>query len=316
MDMERSNPPGSELQPLIPRIREAMAERSLSQNDVARQIDMSASALSAFLAERYKGDNVEMERKLSTWLNDLPASADLKAIIARIRAFTETPTSREILRTTHLAKTIGAIVTVAATSGVGKSITLNHFEKATPAVWRCQFDPTTKGSAYAVLGEVAKAVGIVELPPRPDTLRRDIVTRIEQRQGLLICDEAQHLSPEGFETIRTLHDRSGVGVLFAGHADLADKVATLPQLDGRVSAPLHIAKAKPADVDALLAAWGCECKRTRSFLRQFAGQATGLRRIARAYELAAIYAFGEGEPLSFEHVQQAWSALAAHTHAA
>lgn len=316
MDKERDTLQRSTLQPLIGRIREAMAERSLSQNDVARQIDMSPSAVSGFLAERYKGDNAEMERKLTAWLNEAPVNPDLDAIISRIQAFTETPTSREILRVVRLAKSIGVIATVAATSGIGKSITLTNFRNLTPAVWYCQFSPDTKGSAYAVLLEVAKAVGIVEPALRPDALRRDIVARIEKRQGLLICDESQHLTNDGFETIRTLHDRAGTGILFAGHADLADRVAKLPQLDGRVSAPLRIAAAKAADVDALLVAWGCECSLTRDFLRQFAGMATGLRRIACVYKLAAIYAFGDGATVSFDHVQKAWNALNERTLAA
>lgn len=312
MDRTEAIPPQPDLQQLAEPFREVIATRGLTQAEVARQIDVSASSLSSFLAGRYKGDNEEMVRKLTVWRDGVAAGDGLIAIVARIRAYTETPTSRSILSTVEFAKTVGAVVSIATTPGVGKSITLKHYADRTPAVWSCTFSKDTR-SVYATLEEVATAIGMVEKPARPDQLRREIVRRIERTRGLLICDEAQNLSPDGFETIRTLHDRANVGVLFAGHTDLADRIARLPQLDGRVSAPLRIAKAKPADVDALLIAWGSECKRTRDFLRQYAGQSTGLRRIARAYELSAIYAAGDAAPIDFDHVRRAWSALAGQT---
>lgn len=307
--MEEPIPLPPQHQQIVEAVRQAMAERALPQGDVARQIDMSASALSSFLAGRYKGDNAEMSRKLSAWLAALPAGDGLAGIIARMRAYVATPTALAIRSQAEFAKMVGAVVTVATVPGIGKSITLKSFAEASPAVWYCEFSKDT-ASVYAVLTEVAEVVGIVEKPQRPDELRRDIVRRIERRQGLLICDEAQHLRPDGFEAIRTLYDRSGVGVLFAGHSDLADKIARLPQLDGRVSAPMRIARAKAADVDALLDAWGSDCRRTREFLRRHVGQAAGLRRIARVHEMAAIDAFGEGVSLSFDHVSRAWASLA------
>ena len=200
------------------------------------------------------------------------------------------------------------MVSIVGTSGVGKTMALKHFQQTNPAVWYCQFSKDTS-TVYSILTEVATAVGIVEIPGRPNEVRRDIVAQIERRRGLLLCDEAQHLPPAGFEVIRSLHDRAGVGIVFAGHLDLADKIARLPQVNGRISAPLRISGAKGEDADALFNSWQLDDKRARAFLRRFAGRATGLRRIANAYELAALYAMGEDTTVSHDHIARAWSDL-------
>jgi hypothetical protein len=316
MDHQKSTPAAGDHQQIAASIRETMTARGLSQAEVARMVDISGGALSAFLSGTYKGNNDEVARKLLAWHAGLAAGDSLSAIADRLKSFADTPGSRRIIGILNLAKLMGTVVAVAGRSGTGKTMACRRFAASTPAVWYCEFSKDT-ASVYAVLKEIAEAVGITEPPQRPDELRREIVKRIRRTQGLIICDEAHQLTPVGLEEIRTLYDRTGVGIAFCGHLDLRDKIARLPQLDGRVSAPLTIGAAKPDDVDALLTAWGCECKRTSRFLRDKAGQAKGLRRIARTYQLAAINAAGQGTELSFENVRRAWATLEGSTdHAA
>ncbi|WP_424362702.1 AAA family ATPase [Methylocystis parvus] len=313
MDNNDANSTTTDHQAVILKARDALRERGLSQAEAARQIGVSSATISQFLSNSYKGDTEEVARKLSAWLATSDSVASVTALLERIRVFTpEPPTTKAILNALHLAKAGGYITYVAAASGIGKTMAAEHFTQTQPSVWRCEFSRDTK-SVYATFVEVAFALGISNLPRRPDELRREIVARLTRTHGLLICDEAQHLSDNGFEAIRTLHDRAKIGVVFAGHSDLADKIARLPQLEGRVFAPLRIGAAKPNDVDALLSAWGNGCKETRQFLRKYASQATGLRRIARAYERAALFAANEDQEIGFEHIQRAWANLAAVT---
>jgi hypothetical protein len=94
--------------------------------------------------------------------------------------------------------------------------------------------------------------------------------------------------------LKSLNDRVGVGVALVGHLDLAENIARLPDVAGRIAAPVRFVSATARDADALLDAWGVDDKTARAFLRQLARRPTGLRRIAKAYQLAALYAFGEG----------------------
>jgi DNA transposition AAA+ family ATPase len=284
-----------------------MDQHGLSQSQVARQAGMSAAVLSAYLGGTYRGNCEEVGRKLTAWRDGLAENEVAEGAIGRISAFAKTKVAAHILTALKIAK-LGKMVSIVGPSGVGKTMALRYFMRSNTNVWYCQFSKDT-GSVYSILTEIAVAVGIQEVPARPDIVRREIVARVERTRGVILCDEAQHLPKDGLEAIRSLHDRAGVGIVFCGHPDLADKIARLPQVNGRISAPLRIGGAKPADADALFNSWGLECKESRKFLREFANRPTGLRRIAAAFELATIQALGEDGVVSFDHIESAWAEL-------
>ncbi|MGC4409269.1 hypothetical protein D4A92_21475 [Rhizobium rosettiformans] len=224
------------------------------------------------------------------------------------RVYVPTPTSQHILATLEFAKEDGEIVSISGMPGIGKTQSLKQLQQTSRNVWYCEFSDDTS-SVFATLTEIAVALGINEVPSKPDDVRRQIVRRVQGSQGIILCDEAQHLNHKGFEVIRTIHDRSGVAIAFCGHLDLADKIARLPQLSGRITAPLRIGAARAEDADALFDAWGLTDKRSREYLRRYAANATGLRRIAKAFRQARRMALGAQKPISFEHIRAAWASL-------
>lgn len=313
MERDNNNAVKPEHQLTAEAVRNAQHNYSLTQADIARQAGVSSATLSQFLGGQYKGDNEEVSRKLSAWLSTNEKRASMTALFDRARAFTPTlPTSQRITQTLALAQSAGFVSRICGRSGVGKTMTAKHFAETTPSVWYCEFSKDTR-TVFATLVEIAEAVGISDIPARQDLIRREIVSRIDRTRGLLICDEAQNLSKDGLDEIRTLHDRAGIGIVFLGDMNLSDKIARLDQLDGRVSAPLTIAHAKTDDVDALLAFWGVDCKRIKTLLRPHAKGRMGLRRIARAFEIASMYAFRESEPITIDHMNKAWNELAGFT---
>lgn len=305
MEDQESKPIGRDHQQIASMIRETIATRGLSQAEVARQADMSGAVLSEYLSGQYRGNREEVARKLTAWHDGLADGDSLFAVSERIEAFARTPIAMRIQTVLKLAK-FGNMVMIVGASGVGKSEAFRNFQQANTAVWYSQFSKDTR-SNYAVLTEIAEAVHISDLARSPDKARRQIVGRVERTRGLLLCDEAQHLTPAGLEIVRTIHDRAGIGIALAGHLDLADNVAKLPQVNGRISAPLRIASASPEDADALFDSWGLECKQSRTFLRGYANRATGLRGIAKAFKLATIYAMADSAAVSFDHITRAWS---------
>ena len=224
------------------------------------------------------------------------------------KVYVPTPTSMQIVATLEFAQEEGEIVSVSGMPGIGKTQSLRQFEGASSPVWYVEFSDDTS-SVFATLTEIALALGFNEVPSKPDDVRRQIVRRVKGTKGIILCDEAQHLSTKGFEVIRTIHDRSGVGIALCGHLDLADKIARLPQLAGRITAPLRIGAARAEDADALFDAWGLTDKRSRDYLRRHAANATGLRRIAKAFRIARGMAIGAGTPISFDHIRAAWASL-------
>ncbi|WP_372426928.1 AAA family ATPase [Salinarimonas chemoclinalis] len=229
--------------------------------------------------------------------------------LARVREFVATPSAEVILEKANFAHRSYEIVPIGGRPGVGKTRTLRYYAATTPRVWYVRFSPDTT-SVFAVLSEIAEALGLGNLPSQPAPVRRAIVHRLAAGPSLLICDEAQNLTTKGFEEVRAifdhLEDGDGFGMVLAGHLDLLDKVASLPQLAGRAAAELRISEAKPADVDALLAGWGFECEHSRQLLRKQAGQKNGLRRIAKVFASAITLAEAFGADLAFEHIERAW----------
>ena len=60
----------------------------------------------------------------------------------------------------------------------------------------------------------------------PQALSTRIRDRVEGSKGLIIFDEAQHLSEKAIEEIRSWYDRTGIGIVLQGNA------AVLARLDG------------------------------------------------------------------------------------
>lgn len=306
-------------QAFITSARAELESRSVSQAELARQIDMSGSVVSSFFTGRYKGDHDEVARKIKAVMAGWKAGDRLNAGLDRVRDFVETPTSARIEKTLQFAKTRSVIVVIGGGSGIGKSKTLKEYAARNPAVWYCEFSRDTK-SEHDILVEIGKAVGLVNMPGHSASLRRTIVERVKRTRGLLICDEAQHLRGEGaFDEVRTIYDRSEngsppIGIALAGHLDLFDKIARYAQVEGRIAAPLRLPNATAKDVDALCDYWELDCRRCRAFLRSHAQDRTGLRRIAKAYELALSYAAADPEGVvTLDHVREAWAAFSGST---
>ncbi|WP_430913136.1 AAA family ATPase [Methylobacterium sp. sgz302541] len=253
-------------------------------------------------------------------VNNSPSNAqpddglpDLKSILDRIDSFAETPTSARILGALDEAHRTSRMTAIAGVPGVGKTTACQRYAQGRHTVWHCQFTSYTR-TTYGVLCQIGRALGFYTMPRQPDLLGSEIEYALARSGGLLICDEAQHLTRDGFETVRGIFDAVAnlghpLGVAFVGHTDLMEKVAKLPQLDGRISSPLRITSPAEADVDAILAQCGITDAKVRAFLRQHATHKTGLRRVVAALRNAVVYAASDDIPLKEAHVRQAWAEL-------
>ena len=104
MDKPETTETQRDQQQVAAAIRATMTERGLSQSEVARQADMSATTLSEFLSGQYRGNNVEVSRKLTAWRDALAEADSLAAISDRISQFTETAVAKRVQSALKLAK--------------------------------------------------------------------------------------------------------------------------------------------------------------------------------------------------------------------
>jgi len=199
-------------------------------------------------------------------------------------------------------------------AGLGKTVTLEHYRASNPSVWIATMAPDTKG-VVSCLEEIAEAVGIREVPGGARKIARLIRKRIAGTRGLLVIDEAQHLCHRALDSIRSIHDATGVGVCLAGneivYAQLTGGTRAIgfAQLFSRVAKRVRLSKPTDADIAAILDAWQITDKDTRKFCMAIGKRPGALRGLSQTLRLASLFASNVGEPLSLPIIRDAWADL-------
>ena len=145
-----------------------------------------------------------------------------------------------------------------------------------------------------------------------DVIFRMIAQRLQGTKGLLIIDEAQHLSLLALESLRSIHDATACGLVLMGnesvYANLSGRrSAEFAQLFSRVGMVLQLRKTSAADVEALAGHWGSFSKEVLRFLKKIGGGHGTLREGDKTLRLASMVAKGACQPLDFQHIKTAYS---------
>lgn len=303
-------------QETVERVRAAMSERGLAQVDVARQSGLSAPVLSEYLAGKHRGRNDGPKRKLDLWIAGLANADRLNVGLDRVGDTVETPTARKIEDLCIFAKTRGVIGVVAGATGIGKSTALRQVAARHGRVWYCELMRGEGRTVPSILRALGRAIGVYNRGQYSDGFARAVAERLAGTRGLLIIDEAQHSrGTDTFEELRSIFDKTAendgraVGMVLAGHLNLADKIAALPHLDGRVGSYLTLPSATETDVDALCDHWELTCAKSRHLLRSRARDRMGLRRVVKVYELAVALAAREGVDVDYNHIRSAFASF-------
>ena len=285
--------------PLLDRVRGLMERRSLSQARVATEIGASATTLSQWLNGKYPGDVPALETKLEQWLAAQDRHDAAAGLLPSRPNFFRSPTAEKILAVFSYAQMMGDVVCVYGHPGVGKTKSLQQYRDANPSVWVATISPNS-ASLGAALEEVGDAVGVREIGRRK--LARAIRRRVEGSRGLLIVDEAQHLSVAALEELRSIHDATGVGLAFVGNPDVyarltgGERSLRFAQLYSRVGMRLFLKGATLGDVRALAAAWGVKGSEEIALLREVSEEPGALRAVSKVLVLAAMVGGGSLTP--------------------
>ena len=102
------------------------------------------------------------------------------------------------------------------------------------------------------------------------------------RTGVLIVDEAQHLTDHGLDELRCIHDEARIPLVLAGNHSLRHRVSggnesAFAQLTSRIGPKLDVARTTAADVNALASHYGINDEEAVSWLRTRCAGVGGLR---------------------------------------
>jgi DNA transposition AAA+ family ATPase len=168
-------------------------------------------------------------------------------------------------------------------------------------------------STHAMLEMIIGVMGIQEGAPN----RRSgaIVRRPPPTRGLIVVDEAQHLTSAALDELRSLHDAAEIGLALVGNETVFARIdgggrkAQFAQVFSRIGMRIARAKSTARDVDALLDAAGIAGAPERKLLRAIASKPGALRAVAKTLRVAHMLAAEEGAPIAESHLLAAWERL-------
>jgi DNA transposition AAA+ family ATPase len=306
--------PSAEARDLRAEVAALQAEDTkLTQAEISRQSGVGSTALSQWINGRYPGDNDKLESDLARWVDAYHTRRLEARALPQAPAWVETPTGGRVLAALGYAQLAGDIAIVYGGAGLGKTTTIEQYRRSSPNVWIATMSPCT-ASAVPALEEVAEVLGI-EVSGGAAKLQRAIVKRLRGTMGLLIIDEAQHLSVAALDAMRALHDATGLGLALVGNESVyarmtgGNRAAYLDRLFSRIGKRVRLTRSTKGDIDALIDAWNLSVRECRPALHDIASKPGGLRGMTKVLRLASLFAAGAGRPVNCDDIMAAWRDL-------
>ena len=294
---------------------EALMERDkLSRKNVADLSGVPYGTFSSWVIGKYQGRSDEIATKLQLWMDGYQQQRSTRAALPGDPPFQMTQTAAAFLATLQMAQALGTMAVISGGAGVGKTKAVCECRRTTANVWvvTARADTATMG---AFLEAVCDALGISERIAR----RRAgaCIGRLKDTGGLVVVDEAQHLTTEALELLRGIHDASGVGMVVVGNETVYSKLEgrgrtpEFAQLFSRIGRRTRRSTPSRSDIDMMVAAWGITDAGQVKLLRAIGQKPGALRNIRMTMRQAHLLAMGEGDEgvITEDRIARAFSAI-------
>jgi DNA transposition AAA+ family ATPase len=304
----------------------AILATGVTQAHIGREADVPSATLSQYLSDSYPNEKgkAETANKLTRWLRAREQARAHRRRLPEAPSYLPLQGSQDIREALMLARATGRMVLVTGSPGTGKTSTCQQFREDFPRTWYAAMDPTTRGAPTMLL-EVLQAMGAGEVKGTPQALLRKVLALAIAAPGLILIDEAQHLSEQALETLRAISDRSrdlkaGVGIALLGNEEAYSRVGptgvkpAFAQVASRFAHREYIARPNPDDAARLATAWAdvngeVIGPQEIAFCQQIAAKPGGLRNVEMTMSGAILAARGADEPLALDHLQGAFDQL-------
>ncbi len=277
---------------VLMRVSSLIESKRVTSSQIAQEISVSPSTLSQILNDQYKANPAKIIEKLGNWLRmrdqrDANPSVD--------PGFVMTQTAKQIMDDLSYAQITESIVVLYGASGVGKSKTLDEYQRTNNNVWKVTASPS-RSTLTECLYEIAMELGMDQAPRTKGPLSRVIRQRLKGSEGLVIVDEADHLDYPTLEELRILQEETGIGMALVGNNKVYTQLTggrrneDFARLFSRIAKKRGIHKTKQADVKAVAAAWNIAGETEVNLMIQISERPGGLRLLSKTLKLAAMFA--------------------------
>lgn len=270
--------------------------------------------LSAWYNGTYQGRNDRVAAEVRRWLDTRLERARSLSSLPRAPAFLETPSARSFLDVFAHAHHAPDLVIVTGGPGVGKTSACQAYTARNAGVLLCTGQPSVK-TPRALLEELADVLEVRERGPS-QRIARSVIRRLQGQPSVILYDEAQHLTTEALDQLRSIHDIAGIGIALVGNETIYPRLegigrtAQFAQLFSRIGMKVPRPKPLRGDVDVLLDAWGVPGERERKALHAIAKKPGALRSVTKVLRQATMASRMDGsEHVSVAHLHDAYARL-------
>lgn len=286
----------------------------MSWDEIGKRVGRSGKTLSIFVGPKgYAGDEEEIARQIYRYQQQIAAQAAIMVTAPEIPGFFRGPTAGDIENTLSWGQR-GRIVVIATGAGMSKTTTIRNYQASVSNVWVATIAPSCAG-VMNMQQKVLGALGQRDAVGPPNKLTAMIIDKIRGTGGLLILDEAQHLSEKALEEIRGWHDETGVGIALSGNIKVLNRLEggnrrdDFAQIFSRVAHRLVRPQPLQGDADALSEAWGLTDEACFRAIRDICMKPGALRSATFTLELAFMVAASEGVSVTAGHIRDAFAHL-------
>lgn len=222
-----------------------MNNKGWSQAQAARGIGVSTAVINQFLQNKYNGDVNAVEEKVRQFISreqERDKSRRIKSVYVDTLMARK---GRDVIRMAHMDSDINVIY---GDAGMGKTMIIRQYAKENLNAVLIEADPGY--TARVVLEELCNKLGLSKRGNMHE-LSESIIQNLRDSGRIILVDEAENLPYRALETLRRIHDKSGVGIVLAGMPrlilNLKGKRGEYKQLYSRVGFALRMGESLPED---------------------------------------------------------------------
>ncbi len=231
-------------------LRQVMETQGFTASAVARNLGISASALSQWLDNKYTGNVERINAAVQAFLQ---RQRERQQIPRFQPVFVQTSVANKVWEVCRLCHIEGEIGVVVGEAGVGKTEAAREYTRQNPDVLLIEAD--LGYTARSLFHELARKLGFIPSGTIHDVFE-DVVDRLRGSQRLIIVDEAEHLPYRALELLRRVYDKAGIGIVLMGMprllANLRGHKGEYRQLYSRVGIYASVDKILLTDAEAIV----------------------------------------------------------------
>ena len=306
-----------EIEALRAEVRQIIEAEGITARQVADETGIPYGTLTPWLGGTYRGDNAGKAVLVRRWLDTRREGDRRRAVLPTEPEFVLTPSAAAFLDVFAYAQAAPDFAVVVGGAGIGKTTTIAAYRKRASNVFVMEAEPCD-ASANNMVTALATVVGVTE--KRSVHMSRAISAKLANAAALLIIDDAQHLSSQALDQLRTIHDKARVGVVLVGNENIfgnlegPERTARYAQLYSRVGMRMTQPKPRAKDIAMLIEAWQVTDERAANLLKVFAAKPGALRIMTKVVRFASMLAAGNGESsVTDQHIRAAWTQLTKKT---